>query len=199
MLSRPGYVDTITILAGSDEVPFTVHKDVICAKSDFFIAACSGNWRENEDGVVRLPTVEARVVKLYIHWCYANKVEVAILNDSKVDDVADNNKDWCRLRTKVLIRSYAAANMLLDEMLMDAIMDGMIRLDSGDLLKLSHKSVQEVMENVGTGSELYALIVDCAGDSVRRDLLELFSQYPSRFLAEVAVRLREISGKDESM
>jgi hypothetical protein len=44
--NRPDYVDTITILAGEDERPFTVHKNIICNRSPYFVAASWEAWQQ---------------------------------------------------------------------------------------------------------------------------------------------------------
>lgn len=51
---RPDYSEVITVLVGQEEKSFTVHKAIICAKSQFFATACSQQWQEGRSGVVRL-------------------------------------------------------------------------------------------------------------------------------------------------
>jgi hypothetical protein len=42
----------IAVLVGPDEHRFAVRKDVICAKSKFFRAACSTRWLKDGERVV---------------------------------------------------------------------------------------------------------------------------------------------------
>lgn len=66
------YNDVVTVLVGIDELRFTVHKDVVCAKSKFFQAACSNRWREGFQKIVRLPEVRRPdVFQMYVDWTYS--------------------------------------------------------------------------------------------------------------------------------
>lgn len=63
------YDSVVTFLVGAGEKRFTVHKDVICAKSKFVRASCSDRWQEGREKVVRLP--EARLIpafQMYMDW-----------------------------------------------------------------------------------------------------------------------------------
>jgi hypothetical protein len=69
------YDDTIAVLVGKGAKRFTVHKDIICAKSKFFRAACSSRWQEGQEKVIRLP--EARSVQAfqtYMDWTHTNEL-----------------------------------------------------------------------------------------------------------------------------
>ncbi|KAM0704399.1 hypothetical protein Q7P35_008633 [Cladosporium inversicolor] len=68
---RYDYNNIIAVLVGVNELELTVHKDVICAKSKFFRAACSGRWREGVQRIVRLPEVrQPDVFQMYVDWTY---------------------------------------------------------------------------------------------------------------------------------
>lgn len=49
---------------------FYVHTHLICAHSSFFRAACTDNWREGFENLVRLPTEKPKIVELYLQWLY---------------------------------------------------------------------------------------------------------------------------------
>jgi hypothetical protein len=69
------YNDIITVLVGADELQVTLHKDVICAKSKFFQAACSSRWREGVQKIVRLPEVRRpHVFRTYVDWTYSGEL-----------------------------------------------------------------------------------------------------------------------------
>ena len=72
-IQSSSYSDTITILVGKDEQRFTVHKDIICEKSEFFQAACSQRRREEQEMVVRLPDLRAPYMfPVYMDWVYTD-------------------------------------------------------------------------------------------------------------------------------
>lgn len=77
-LHSQGFSETITVLVGSeeDQCEFTVHKNLICAGSKFFNAACSKLWAEGKEKVVRLPNANAEAFQAYIVWIYAGKIAV---------------------------------------------------------------------------------------------------------------------------
>ncbi|KAI4132095.1 MAG: hypothetical protein LQ347_002704 [Umbilicaria vellea] len=62
----------LTIEAGEGEnmETFYVHTHLICAHSSFFRAACTDNWREGFENLVRLPTEKPKIVELYLQWLY---------------------------------------------------------------------------------------------------------------------------------
>ncbi|KAK4950287.1 hypothetical protein LTR10_011268 [Elasticomyces elasticus] len=54
---RPSFSNTITVLAGEEEEPFTVHVDTICQRSDFFTAACRKEkalWMSRQSNIIAL-------------------------------------------------------------------------------------------------------------------------------------------------
>jgi hypothetical protein len=63
------YTTIIKVLVGPEEQFFIVHKDVICAKSKFFEAAC-GPGENGQEGTVRLPKVDLKVFQHYVDWAY---------------------------------------------------------------------------------------------------------------------------------
>lgn len=75
VLHRPDSSDTITVLAGQDEKPFTVHKNVLCKNAPYFNAASSDQWqRDGEEGVARLTSVDEETFQMYVHWAYTGTV-----------------------------------------------------------------------------------------------------------------------------
>lgn len=78
MLRSQDFIETITVLVGSDDDQrqFTVHKNLICAGSKFFNAACSKLWAEGKARILRLPQANAEAFQAYIVWIYAGKITV---------------------------------------------------------------------------------------------------------------------------
>ncbi len=67
-LRRPYYGDTVRVVVGENEAEFTVHKNVICSKSLYFVAASSEAWRKDNEGVIRIEEIGAPSFELYTHW-----------------------------------------------------------------------------------------------------------------------------------
>ena len=55
---------------------FHVHKALVCRKSPFFSAACSGNCKEGHDNTIRLPTAEPEIFQIYLHWVYTSTINL---------------------------------------------------------------------------------------------------------------------------
>jgi hypothetical protein len=58
----------VLVLVGVERVKYTVHTDVICAKSDFFRAACKEHWQEGQAIVVPLPDTEPDTFQKYMDY-----------------------------------------------------------------------------------------------------------------------------------
>jgi hypothetical protein len=81
---------------GEKKKLFTVHKDLICASSKFFKAACSERWVEGKEKKVSLPEVEPEVFQNYVAWLYSGiyqlqacKENTGAVLDSGLDAVVD--------------------------------------------------------------------------------------------------------------
>ncbi|KAK4543404.1 hypothetical protein LTR36_005547 [Oleoguttula mirabilis] len=88
--------NTITVLVGVDEEAFTIHESLICDRSDFFKAACSGEWKESQTRTVRLPpsTTPAHF-QIYLDWLYSQRQQSltelleVLLQEEGVSDADD--------------------------------------------------------------------------------------------------------------
>lgn len=67
------YESLITVLVGQEEHPLYFHKELLRRASDFFKAACTGNFKE-VDGVVRLPEQDPEIFKYFMYWLYTGKL-----------------------------------------------------------------------------------------------------------------------------
>lgn len=50
-----------------------MHKELLCDRSEFFRAACNGNFKEAE-GVVKLPEQDPATFKHFIYWLYTENI-----------------------------------------------------------------------------------------------------------------------------
>ncbi|KAF2704179.1 hypothetical protein K504DRAFT_159633 [Pleomassaria siparia CBS 279.74] len=59
---------------GDEQKNFTVHENIICARSSFFRTCMNGDWKEFEDRVVKLPEDNPEAVELYIQSLYTGNI-----------------------------------------------------------------------------------------------------------------------------
>ena len=72
----------VTVLVGEERKRFIPHHDAVCARSKFLKAACSKQWRESRERVVRLPEVGALTFKAYSSWVYSGELPKTTCTDS---------------------------------------------------------------------------------------------------------------------
>lgn len=63
------YNRMVTILAGHNEVRYTIHQRLLVEDSEFFRKALSGTWKEPQS--ISLPNIDARYFRLYSNWLYS--------------------------------------------------------------------------------------------------------------------------------
>ncbi|KAK5957774.1 hypothetical protein OHC33_000963 [Knufia fluminis] len=70
--------DIVTIYVGPTRQRFTAHKDLLCAKPEYFRASLNGRWTESTSNVLNWndedDTVE--VVKTMMTWLYGNRLDI---------------------------------------------------------------------------------------------------------------------------
>jgi BTB/POZ domain len=65
----------VTLIMGEedDEKHFTIHKNILCAASPFFKAACKPERMKPIDRVLELPEDDDEMIQLMIYWTYHNE------------------------------------------------------------------------------------------------------------------------------
>lgn len=96
------------------EKTFTVYKDLVCAKSKFFIAACSEHWIEGEEKKVKLPNVSPAVFQRYLSRVYSCDLEWVYPDNHEEADV------W---------KLFEEASMLIDLYILGDSLDSLDDID----------------------------------------------------------------------
>jgi hypothetical protein len=176
-----GHSKTLTVLVGDERKPFMVHKDKICAKSNFFGAACSEAykpWAAVDDTIVRLAEESPEQFEIYVEWLYKSQVHVsnAISGNEEIGlmhlyllGVALGD---CQFRNAVIERLTKSLN-LMDEF-------------------PTFKEIGEVYAKTSTGSPLRPFLVIFAmhiHDPKAPGAAEIMVQWPGEFLAELSQAL----------
>ena len=65
--SRFLYDSLVTVLVGSQETRFELHRGLLCASSDFFRAAITGTFKERDQNEIKLPKQDVKIFKFFVH------------------------------------------------------------------------------------------------------------------------------------
>lgn len=169
------YNDTISVLVGPEERSFVAHKDVICASSKFFKAACSTRWTEGQEKVVRLPTVKPSVFEMYMDWLYFGEIA--------------GNATGSRLNP--LIHLSLLGDMVDDRDLRNKAMDALQITAYEGLVSPAPYQIRRIWENTCEGSMLRKWALDSILLRRRKSFEGCVSQYPPEFVRQIAVKLMQ--------
>lgn len=121
---KASYVEKITALVGDedDQQAFTVHKGMICRKSDLFASAFSPDEADEQTKTMRLPQLRPQTFHLYLHLVYANAIDLTINEfPSDANDAGVKN----RAETFALIELCIAAGILQDKSLINPVINAL--------------------------------------------------------------------------
>lgn len=163
----------ITILVGEEEHRFTVHKDMLCAKSKFFKAACSKVWASGREKIVRQPEGTPGDFQIYVEWVYNSKISL---------DTDDVNK-----QQNTLMDLYIFGDVLDDYQLRNATLKRLIA-NTQNGLRLNSEQLLKVYEFTMAGSPLRKFLVHWVLMTFERDDIKTqIARNPAEFVQELAV------------
>jgi hypothetical protein len=184
---RKAYVvrfsNTITVLVGDERTPYMLHKDKICAQSNFFKAACSQAYEpwaavDVDDSIVRLPEESPEHFETYRDWVYKSQIHIS--NAISVNEEIG------------LMRLYLLGIVLDDYKFRNAVMERLIgTLNLIDAFPTS-KEIGEVYAKTSAGSPLRRFLVIFAmplHDPNAPGALEIMAEWPKVFITEMAQEL----------
>jgi hypothetical protein len=171
---RKAYVvrfsNTITVLVGDERTPYMLHKDKICAQSNFLKAACSQAYEpwaavDVDDSIVRLPEESPEHFETYRDWVYKSQIHIS--NAISVNEEIG------------LMRLYLLGIVLDDYKFRNAVME-------------RFKEIGEVYAKTSAGSPLRRFPVIFAmhpHDPNAPGALEIMEEWPKVFITEMAQEL----------
>jgi hypothetical protein len=173
------------VLVGPEgkEESFAIHKDLICANSKFFKAACSKLWTEGREKIVRLPEVKVEIFQAYIVWVYSGKVSV---NGSPGSSAADKASAELNETTEL----YLLGDVLDDLQLRNAAMRAWVLKTKIWNIQPATSVINQVWDSTLPGSLFRKMIVDHTIMRFDRGGFEQLSEhYPKDLLHSIAVAL----------
>ncbi|KAK4950088.1 Ankyrin repeat and BTB/POZ domain-containing protein 1 [Elasticomyces elasticus] len=204
------YNTIIRILAGKGKESISVHKDVLCRGSDFFVKACSKAWLQEEeeeyitDGVIAIETVDPTTMDLYIHWKYYDKVDISRIHDArnqpttgsprKAHDGTANILSEIEELVKLYVagdyflESYHLSNQVISELAIRTA-----RWSNGSPFT-GGSIIDYVWDNTAPGTSLRSLILDSYNATATVESLLRGPQYPEEFTHDRELREIELRG-----
>jgi hypothetical protein len=70
-----GKPELVTLQIGVDHETFVVHKQLLCAKSEYFRGAFSRGFKEAKQNAMTLDEVDPRSFRTVINWVYTGRIE----------------------------------------------------------------------------------------------------------------------------
>ena len=133
-LRRSTYSTTITVLVGVAKESFTVHEDIICARSNLFKAAVSKDWKEAGSKTVNLPEQSPAVFKAYLESVYFPIANLLELVEAHADELVPEHQDHFKDKESVikaknghaLIKLYVLGSFLGDTLFKNETIKAMV-------------------------------------------------------------------------
>jgi hypothetical protein len=162
------YDETISVLVGPEKAKFTVHRDVVCARSRFFNTACSSRWLEGQEKVVPLSEFEPESFQMYMDLTYSRLV------------YGD------RSSSLPLVKLYVLVDFLDDAKARNEVMRFLLMHRRCP----NFETIGSIWETTKEGSLLRKWAVDVvAARFGKANFARDVGMYPARFVQEIAVKL----------
>lgn len=183
---RLNYADTIYVLVGESEEPFTVHRSLISHKSPFFQAACRKVRKEGQENHVKLPKIAPYVFSVYVNWVYTNEIDLDVVEKHEVTYLEDGQawtfqaKEYEYMESHLCFQLYIAADSFMDNAFLNRIMDKLVELSLDDYSLMGDRSVALLWSETAPS---------CAA---RRFVLDVITKMIRDAKADIASTLRKL-------
>ncbi|KAK3715691.1 hypothetical protein LTR37_006916 [Vermiconidia calcicola] len=194
------YSHEVTVLVGDTSQRFMVHKDILCWNSPFFQAACSKNWWEGIEKIIRLPDHAPIAFSIYVDWRYQGVVDLwqgdehqqTTITDTEGEERPDDGP-----RNDRLIRSYILGDMLQDYKFCNVVIDAWFDLFEGTLQIPHHDNINLIFDTFPETSKLRQLIThELAFDTMPetyKDQNDRYNPQVWKAIAEMSVTEADIA------
>ena len=188
---------------GADEEKFVVHKNMICHASAFFKNACSKQWKEAKEGLVRLPDVKPHTFGVYQGWLYTGVLDFSTTptEDCQKQRGLDLTDDAFNEIAQDMADAYVVGDMLRDSGFCNSVVDELISVAETHARLPGNTVASEIWQKVPPGSAMRRLLVDyftfdCSEEVVSK-AVEIFPADLVKEIAKAGFRDISLSGKDK--
>ena len=179
------FTDQISVLVGHGGQLFLVHKDIICAKSDFFSAARSERWQRGSQQTIRLPDVDPSVFQSYLSWVYSTSLNIAELTNEYIQSIPESRQDVAKY-----IELYLVEDVLGDVRLRNKAIQTLVRDTSGIPY---YSTLNRLWDKTPEKSPIREMIVRRATLRTPRVYLSSnLTKYPEDFVQQLAASLLQL-------
>lgn len=116
---RMSFTNHVEVLVGKEKKSFMVHKDVICARSSFFEAACSARWTRSPQKPIELLEESVKHFDIYLNIVYNSTVDAALPEEEGL--TSEDPEIVSRLVATYILADklgdIEAANIIIDEII----------------------------------------------------------------------------------
>jgi hypothetical protein len=176
----------VTVGEGDKLQTFHVHEDLLTARSPFFKKALSGNWKEAQDRLVKLPEDDPVTFQRYVHLLYTDALVI------EAEEVSEPSKSTEYPHLGLLyvlaekLQDIDAKNVVLEATLLASRRehaDGIRYFPGNDMICL-------IYAGTGPGSPMRNLLVNFyayqgEGEWLKRE----GEEWPSDITRELAIQL----------
>ncbi|KAK5679244.1 Ankyrin repeat and BTB/POZ domain-containing protein 1 [Elasticomyces elasticus] len=204
------YNAIIRILAGEGRESISVHKDVLCRNSDFFVKACSKAWLQEEEdkyitaGIVTVEAVDLTTMDLYIHWKYYDKVDISRIHNVRKpptkgalreahDRTTDNLSEIEELVKLYVAGDYFLESYHLSNQIISELAIRVERWSNGSPFT-EGSLIDYVWDNTASDATLRSLILDSCSATATLESLLGDLRYPQEFIHDRELREIELRG-----
>lgn len=110
-------MNQVKVVVGADKMTFHVPKNLLCARSTFFNAACSEKWSEGPTTLIGLPDDDPALFSIYLQLLYTDR-----LVTEGDDAVEAGGTQWI-----TLMKAYVLADKLGDTKAANAVLDDILK------------------------------------------------------------------------
>lgn len=169
-----------------------MHKDAICPRSGFFVAAVSERWRNGSKKPIELPADDPAIFSIYLQCVYQEKV-IAGYEWQKLYEAVERNEMW-----RTVCALYSMANKFQDQQTCNLVIDEI--LDTSEQLGRipDPETIAFAFEITPADSPLRKLLVDFYLYELKASLVaDRAKEMPIEFLQMFAAKVALIKETED--